>query len=144
MQRKKITHIMVLVLTLLAMHTRSAQAFSTSPMDLNIPLSGNKTEWLDTICQSMTEGGCAYFTANEADAAWFALKEINAAGAEVRFKQKVMHLTANLELWQIELTVIPAAGERQLHEVYATFHAQNGRLLLDRIIMFDQTLLAKE
>lgn len=141
MQRKKITHILMLLLALLALHTRSAQAFSPAPMDLEIPISGNQAEWLETVCQFMTEGGCAYFTANEADPAWFALKEINAAGTGVRFKQEVAHLTENLELWQVEVTVFPAAGESQRHEVYATFHSQNGSLLLDRIIMFDQTLL---
>jgi len=144
MLRKKISPLIIFLFTLLALPTSHTLAASVPPRDLHVPISGNKIEWLNSVCQFMTEGGCAYFLTNEADSAWFALKDVKAASAEVHFKQKITPLIKNLELWKVDLTLSPIVGKTQLHEVYATFRYQDGSLLLDRIIMFDQTLLVQE
>lgn len=142
MHRKTIIHIFILLLALLAFHTGSALALSSSPADVYVPFSQNKTEWINTVCQHMTADGCSYFTAHESDPAWLALKEMDAAGAGINFKNKVTDLSEDLELWQLELTVFTSAEDTQAHDVYATVSTQNGKHQIDRMVMLDRMLTA--
>jgi hypothetical protein len=144
MHRNKITHIFILLLALLALHSGSAFAASISPADVYIPFSQNKTEWNNTICQHATAGGCAYFRAYEAEPAWFALNALNASGVRIRFKDIAADFGSELKLWHLELTVFTSSGDSQTHEIYATVLTHDGAALLDRVIVLDQTLLATE
>ena len=136
---------LIVVFTLLLMlltHVSSAFAISFLPEDLSIPFSKNKTEWINTACQHATAGGCEYFRAHEAGPAWLALNAMNAASINVHFKEEAAGFGSDLTLWHLELNVITSSGESQTHDVYATILTQNGQALLDRIIVFDQTLIA--
>jgi len=143
MHKKKLIVVFTLLLTLLT-HTGSAFAISFLPEDVSIPFSENKTEWIDTVCQHATAGGCEYFRAHEADPAWLALKTINAADVSIRFKEVVADFGSDLTLWHLELTIHTASGESETHDVYATILTQHGQAVLDRIIVFDQTLIATQ
>lgn len=142
MKRKTPIHIFLLVLALLAAHIENVLAFSPQPADLYIDISEQKTEWIAETCAFMTTDGCAYFSAHEAQAAWLALQAVQARGASMHFKQKAAELTEKLALWQIDLKIYTSDGQTQTHEIYATVFVQNGTWRVDRIVTFDQTLIA--
>jgi hypothetical protein len=135
MQRKIIT---LLILSALFFAHGSVLALSST----HIPVGEDQAAWRAAVCESMTAGGCAYFSAHEAEPAWLALKAMDATGAETTSTHKVADISDDIELRQIELLVFTSSGERQAHTVYATVETETQ--LLDRVVVFDQTLLAKE
>lgn len=142
MRKKPISHILTLLLLLLA-HSGSAFAAPAVPAEVRIDFTENETEWTNAACQFMTEGGCAYFRAYEAEPAWLALKAMHAVSVTILFQEVIADFGSDLALWRLELSVTSSSGESETHEVYATILAQNGQALLDRVIVFDQTLTAK-
>lgn len=138
---KKLIQIFTLLILLLA-SASNVFAAAALPADVSIPFSENKAEWIETVCQHATAGGCEYFRAHEAEPAWLALNALNATTVSVHFKEVIADFGSELTLWQIELNITTATGESQTHDIYATILAQNGQARLDRIIVFDQTLIA--
>lgn len=133
---------LILTLTLLALllpHTGSALARSAA--DAHIPFVADQSQWLDAVCETMTAGGCAYFSAHQAEVVWLALKNADSDGADLHFQRKISDLHGGFSLWQIDLRVSLPGGETSSHTLYATVSTQEMRL--DRVVVFDNVLLGE-
>lgn len=108
--------------------------------DIFVPFQEDKDRWADTVCASMTEGGCLYFREHEAAAAWTILEQAGALGLNLYFAEQIVVLDGGLELWRIELVLFMPDKSESSHEIYATVDSKTR--LIDRVVMVDGRLVA--
>ncbi len=94
----------------------------------------NWESWSSLVCSGMTQGGCNYFMAHEARAAWQIQKDMDITGASLEFQDSVASFENGMELWRLKLNVF-TSEETQSYDVYATVLQVDGTWLLDRIVI---------
>lgn len=134
--KKNLLHLAIALLITLSLGFQTGSVNASAPSDVYVSFAGDQSEWLSIVCEQMTEGGCNYFTANEAAMAWAAQKELGITGAGINFEKKIVTLKDGLELWRLELVVFTLLDDGgQTFDVYATVETANGSRLIDRIVV---------
>lgn len=112
-------------------------AKTASSSGVYIPFSGNTSDWGSQVCETMTVGGCDYFTSNEMTAAWGYLVSVKATGVGMNLIEPVVDLGNGQDLWKVEFAITQEQGDTETHQAYVVM--SDG--LLDRVVSLDGVLI---
>lgn len=93
----------------------------------------NKKYWISLVCSGMTEGGCAFFEANLADAMWESQANHDASSAGyVADDASIINDTA--QVWRVDLTIFDDKGEMTSDVFLLAERGDDGFWYLDRVL----------
>jgi len=127
----------VFALLFVAIFLLAAAPVHAASGDIHISFQEERTDWVETVCTLMTEGGCRYFREYEAATAWTLMNQTGTLGVSVHFVERVIALDGGLELWRLEVMPMPDA---ETVEVYAIVEPLSR--LIDRVVMVNGRLVA--
>lgn len=93
----------------------------------------NEAGWLKSVCVGMTQGGCSYFTENQASK----IRDTQSSniGSSSGFVSNVSEINEDTQLWKTQITVF-TPGKEATSDVYALVRrGTDGNWRLDRIIV---------
>lgn len=96
--------------------------------------ANTKDDWLKLVCMGMTEGGCAYFKSNQADALWQsqAGHAADSVGGHIS-DETVINDTA--QVWQAEVTIFANSKQSTTSDVFILVErGGDGNWYLNRVL----------
>lgn len=93
----------------------------------------DKDHWIDLVCTGMTEGGCAFFTDNLADAMWASQAGHDGSSAGY-IADDVTVIDDTHQVWKASLTVFDHKDERKSDIFLLVQRGTDGFWYLDRIL----------
>lgn len=115
----------------------TALPVSADTAKTRIQFTGDRSALASSICEGMTEGGCAYFKDAEVNAVWSYLTSVKASAVSLKRVEHVIDLDYGFELWRFEGVVELSGGGSEPFELYAT----TSQGLIDRVISVNGVLV---
>jgi hypothetical protein len=144
---KTLKKTIMLVLVLLAVFTLAASPMPETQKDRQVlealslmysPMSDNRSDWADAVCQRMTAGGCGYFMENHEPLLWQNTQDV--AFNTVVLDGVVSTLQDGSQVWKAHISIQKACTLKDCPPIESDLFLHvvrdeaQGRWLLNRIL----------